>query len=111
MDELKSCPFCGKMPSLGKVRFGMEKDYRYTLHCDECAYNIGWLETENEAVEKWNRRAEPIVRCKQCKQWDDSIEGRYVGGWCFCDRLQISTSPAWFCADWEAKNEERRAER
>ena len=59
MAELRECPFCGKTPAMGKVRFGTEKDFRYTLHCDECCYNIGWLETENEAVEKWNHRAEP----------------------------------------------------
>lgn len=59
MGELRGCPFCGKTPALGKVRFGMEKDYRYTMHCDECTYNIGWLETEEKAIEKWNHRAEP----------------------------------------------------
>lgn len=43
--------------------------------------------------------AASIVRCKDCKNWDSSTEGRYVGGWCFCEKLQFSTSPDWFCAD------------
>lgn len=59
---------------------------------DDCIVEIG----EQPTVD-----AEPVVRCKQCGQWDDSSEGRYVGGWCFCDRLQMSTSPDWFCADGE----------
>lgn len=50
--------------------------------------------------------AAPVVRCMDCKNWDNSTEGRYVGGWCFCEKLQFSTSPDWFCADGEAaKNE------
>lgn len=43
--------------------------------------------------------AAPVVRCMDCKNWDNSAEGRYVGGWCFCEKLQFSTSPDWFCAD------------
>lgn len=50
--------------------------------------------------------AEPIIRCKNCTYWDDSTYGRYVGGWCFCDKLQFSTSPDWYCADGEAKTNE-----
>lgn len=41
----------------------------------------------------------PLVLCKDCTYWDDSTNGRYVGGWCFCDKLQFSTSPDWYCAD------------
>lgn len=43
--------------------------------------------------------SDAIVRCDRCKHWDDSTDGRYVGGWCFCDKIQISTAPDWFCAD------------
>ena len=85
MAELKPCPFCGKTPSFGKVRFGMEQDYRYTLHCDECCYNIGWLVSEDEAAAKWNRRAEDqdmvkVVRCKDCKHYDQEGICSIVGG-------------------------------
>lgn len=45
--------------------------------------------------------AVPVIRCKDCKNFDSSTEGRYVGGWCFCEKLQFSTSPDWFCADVE----------
>lgn len=44
-----------------------------------------------------------LVTCKSCTYWDDSSEVRFLGGWCFCDKLQFSTSPDWFCADGEAK--------
>lgn len=92
----------------------LRKDFKVAERCDDCPQrnrdcnadtvfsrrDICGMLDDAEIVD-----AELIVRCKQCKQWDDSSEGRYVGGWCFCDRLQMSTSPDWFCADGEAKHE------
>lgn len=46
-----------------------------------------------------------LVFCEDCKYWDNTSEGRYIGGWCFCERLQFSTSPKWFCADGEERGE------
>ena len=43
--------------------------------------------------------AEPVVRCENCESWDNSEDGRYCGGWCFCNKRQISTAPDWYCAD------------
>ena len=48
----------------------------------------------------------PLVLCEDCKHWDNTSEGRYFGGWCFCEKLQFSTSPDWFCADGEERGED-----
>lgn len=56
--ELRPCPFCGKTPAYGRVRFGMEKDFRFTVHCANCSFNIGWFEEKEEALKKWNTRVE-----------------------------------------------------
>lgn len=47
--------------------------------------------------------AEPVVRCENCKSWDNSKDGRYFGGWCFCNIIQTSTPPNWYCAYGEAR--------
>ena len=53
----KSCPFCGKAPRLRCQRFGMEKFDRYGVVCQGCGICIGWAMSEEEAAERWNRRA------------------------------------------------------
>lgn len=68
----------------------------------------GWLFTPR--VDEHDRTLihidhKTLVTCEKCKHWDDSSEGRYVGGWCFCEKLQFNTSPDWFCADGEAKDD------
>ena len=42
--------------------------------------------------------AEPVVRCENCESWDNSEDGRYCDGWCFCKIIQSSTPPDWYCA-------------
>lgn len=69
----------------------------YAFHCDDA-------ECLGEAVELLKEQ-DDIVKCKTCKYWDDTSEGRYIGGWCFCDRLKFSTSPEWYCADGEGKTD------
>ena len=47
--------------------------------------------------------AVPVVRCKDCDQWDE--EGSYMGrGW--CGYQMKSTGPRYFCADGEKGEEE-----
>ena len=40
------------------MRFGMETFFRYAVVCPACKIAIGWEDTEEKAVERWNRRAE-----------------------------------------------------
>ena len=53
--ELRPCPFCGKTPAYGKLLFGTGK-FVYTVHCENCNFNIGWFEEKEKALKKWNTR-------------------------------------------------------
>lgn len=68
MTELKPCPFCGGEATLEKLE---PRLYRplcngvYSIACYSCDLNFGYdldyggtFETEEEAAEAWNRRAE-----------------------------------------------------
>ena len=56
--ELRPCPFCGKTPAYAKVIFGMEKEIRVAVHCANCSFNLGFFDGKEEALKKWNTRAE-----------------------------------------------------
>ena len=57
MEKLKSCPFCGGEALLRKV----PNENRYYVRCgnNECPIHVSTCmrETEEEAIEIWNRRA------------------------------------------------------
>ena len=53
---VKTCPFCGRIPQIKAVRFGMEDADRYGVVCYNCAICIGWEDDEVKALERWNRR-------------------------------------------------------
>lgn len=51
MSELKSCPFCG---ADGVIR---EYDNKtFVASCKNCGIELLYFETEQEAIEAWNRR-------------------------------------------------------
>ena len=51
--ELKPCPFCG-----GKAEMLNYSDNEWLVHCTVCDGMVErWRETEHEAIEQWNRRA------------------------------------------------------
>lgn len=58
--NLRPCPFCGSMPKIREAFFGMERFKRYGVVCQQCSICIGWEETEETAVERWNRRANDV---------------------------------------------------
>lgn len=57
MDELKPCPFCGGTPRIIESR-----DSRRIMYGVDCLGDehhivcVGWFESEDEAIEHWNRR-------------------------------------------------------
>ena len=55
--KLKTCPFCGGMPVIKEVFFGMERFKRYGVVCQKCSICIGFEDSREEAAERWNRRA------------------------------------------------------
>lgn len=53
MIELKPCPFCGGVAFLQE---GMMEDYR--VECFYCFAHTFYEDSEEEAIEAWNRRAD-----------------------------------------------------
>ena len=52
MSELKCCPFCG-----GEAEMLNYSPTEWLVHCIECDGMVEkWRETEEEAIEQWNRR-------------------------------------------------------
>ena len=59
MSELKPCPFCGGTPRIVENKLCLEHII-YCVECDSDSHTVigGWFDSENEAVEWWNRRAD-----------------------------------------------------
>lgn len=54
-EELKPCPFCGSK-NLCLIRNSW-----YWVQCNNCLAEIGVQESEKDAIEKWNRRADDEI--------------------------------------------------
>lgn len=54
--DLKPCPFCG---GEANVKMWCEPDTPYLVMCESCKASVNDYATEAEAIEAWNRRAEP----------------------------------------------------
>lgn len=53
MEELKPCPFCGGEPEM--INYS---EHEWLVNCPTCCGMVErWRETEKEAAEQWNRRA------------------------------------------------------
>ena len=56
MTQLKPCPFCGGKAEMLINEYNDSKK-EYLVACTECDGMVErWRETEEEAVEQWNRR-------------------------------------------------------
>jgi Lar family restriction alleviation protein len=49
--ELKRCPFCG-----GEVYSDWSRKNDFFVTCDNCNAYVKYFETEQEAIDAWNRR-------------------------------------------------------
>ncbi len=58
MDKLKPCPFCGGEAEIQcfECLFESFEGRRYAVECKFCSCSLELFETEEEAVEAWNRR-------------------------------------------------------
>ena len=54
MTELRKCPFCG-----GEASIYVAYDDGYYVCCDECGCGLPVYNTEQEAIEAWNKRVPP----------------------------------------------------
>ena len=60
MHELKSCPFCGESAFTAEYIYHLDQGY-VTMHfveCNGCHATTFEYDTEEEAANAWNRRAE-----------------------------------------------------
>ena len=58
MEKLKSCPFCGGNGRIYTESYSHRKnDIDYFIECRQCASCTDIFETEEDAIEAWNRRA------------------------------------------------------
>ena len=55
--ELKPCPFCGGEAETLTAE-SMHGGYLFVIMCDDCCSRGGVYDTEAEAIEAWNTRAE-----------------------------------------------------
>lgn len=53
-DELKPCPWCGKVPILHRSY----SKYLLLHNCDVIKSNIGWKKSKRELVELWNNQGD-----------------------------------------------------
>ena len=54
-EKLKPCPFCGGEASVYETGY-MYSAPQYYICCDECGSGIAVFNTEQDAIEAWNRR-------------------------------------------------------
>ena len=57
MSDLKPCPFCGKDPNQTTAELGDRPCFYYECDNPKChAAEMGWHDTEQEAIDSWNNR-------------------------------------------------------
>lgn len=56
--ELKPCPFCGGDATLYHYRHDRTayQTHKYTVECPTCGASVPFYNTEEKALEIWNRR-------------------------------------------------------
>lgn len=59
--KLKRCPFCGGEAIRG-IACHVHEDYAFRVECRECKIVTPFYDTEAEAIEAWNRRADDHFR-------------------------------------------------
>lgn len=64
--KMKPCPFCGGMPEFREAFYGLGQFKRYALVCRKCLICIGWEESVEEVVARWNHREGALTDDKFC---------------------------------------------
>ena len=73
-DKLNPCPFCG-----GKAI--LSEDKRYNVHsvfCNECYIETSLQNTEQEAIDAWNRRVMPTFTPDELDAIRRNVRGNCV---------------------------------
>lgn len=122
-NELKPCPFCGstslKIESKHHGTHYYSGTHSATVRCNKCHARGGTAsckvekgkysadrETEQRAIEAWNRRADRApTRCKECKHYKayskpiEDFDG-------FCVARECETDETEFCSYGERRSED-----
>ena len=72
-DDFKRCPYCGSM-DISLMKMG----YAYYVRCNHCLAHSGTRRTEDEAIERWNKRYvlnECWISCERIlpATWEDVL--------------------------------------
>ena len=64
--ELKSCPFCGEEGAICSAYWDFENNKPqegspFVVECTECLARTDKFETQEQAAEAWNRRADDAI--------------------------------------------------
>lgn len=57
MDKLKMCPFCGGEADCNNNSLMQGGKFKWSVECCGCGVITSAFNTEEEAIEAWNRRA------------------------------------------------------
>ena len=84
-NELKPCPFCGGKAEYRAAKY-VRTAFRHSVVCLDCFASIPPKDSEQEAIEAWNTRAERTCKnrgsykgCSECG-WYLNDNDRYCGG-------------------------------
>ena len=58
MNELKKCPFCGGEADCNNAGFIKAGNLMWATECLDCGVTTDFFDSEQEAIEAWNRRTE-----------------------------------------------------
>ena len=58
MNEIRPCPFCGGKAVCIDRTIPDKSKPRFSILCDSCKAATCWIDTEEHAIEAWNRRKE-----------------------------------------------------
>lgn len=86
MSDLKPCPFCGGEAIILKADQYHQFPNTHYISCRDCTAGIGPLDTEAEAIEAWNRRADDHFRgaTKMIEQTAKVVCNETTMGLSFC---------------------------
>lgn len=73
MENLKKCPFCGGKAVSRKRRPDHIMNGKCFVCCSECKNKTAYYDTEEKAIEAWNKRTTDITNINYCPHCGEKI--------------------------------------